>query len=537
MLNKIKEIKLSKIKDELARYESLSEEIKRLDDEIKEIDKLESPQMPYEHLAPLNYSLLSKLLFKRKEYLEKVKERNEALSNYDKANEEYYKKRESLKSLEEKKNECIALQASLSNVLEEYKQISSANNIKDLGMTFEEATSFLIENNEEVILDESDLDIINNESNFESKKDFCLVHKTMYSPKNSKVSPAFSQNIMKSSATYFDGEEFTFNYNVGRNTVHFCLNGEVTSHSLGVFEGREYAVIMPFEKADDSTLTSLRGEDTYFEGPLSIKGGYILCIKDKLEEVKKNNPEVTVIGVDNSNIDGYANAFLSMLGYKNEEIGTVDWTNEKDSKKLRTFIEDNGYLNDVHYGSYDDYKETAIEYFSKIIGFVQTIKEKMQQGKTYDVDKLLEMLYEKRKWVVKDGKRTVDDAGKLEVSVTKLLYYTLNAIDRGTKDFKDIEHFYIEDCFGEKLENDVSSSSKRNLNYLFYKLKTLYNIDINEEIINKLSALTCEDNKVDHLTIERSLNEELDKNFIKNLVSELYLNKDAVEEYSEGIKR
>ena len=537
MLNKIKEIKLSKIKDELDKYESAKKEIEDLNKEIEEIGNMKRPEQPLEYIVPLNYGLLSRILFKRKEYLEKKKEKEDGLKAFEEKEKEYESKKSSLDSLIKKRDDLISFQGEHKDALESYKKITESKNIKELGLSFEEAVLFLKENNEDIILDESDLDIIINESNFDKKEDFCLVHKTMYEPSNSEIKPALVQGIKKTKSTIIDGEEFTVSYNIGRNTVHVCLNGEVKSHELGHFDGRDYAIIMPFDKIDDSNLLSLRGEDTFFEGALKIQGGYILCTKEHIEEARKNNPGVTIIGIDNENVDGYANAFLSMLGYKYEKVGKSFWLNEKDQKKLELFAGNNKYRQLEHNGSMQSQRENVIESYSQIIGFIETLKEKMSQGKIYDIDKLLELAKEDR-WVLKDGKRTGEVLFNVELSISDLIDYTKDTIFMKQKCYQGEEAVtLLEDCFGEKLDSPATSSVERNLNYLFYKLKTLYDIDVDREMLYDMIKDNPGADNLDELHIFSDQKGKLDEAFMRNIISELYKKRDLTEEYSEGITR
>ncbi len=62
--------------------------------------------------------------------------------------------------------------------------------------------------------------------------DLVLVHKTNFIPENGVIKSSRDAGVLLDH--YFDvgGERYRGKHLFERNTVHFCLNGEVTSHMM-----------------------------------------------------------------------------------------------------------------------------------------------------------------------------------------------------------------------------------------------------------------------------------------------------------------
>ena len=102
-----------------------------------------------------------------------------------------------------------------------------------------------------------------------------------------------------------------------------------------------------------------------FNKAVNLSNGYILCPVAEVEELQKSNPNVMVIGYDTENVDGLANAFLTTLGYRYEEIGTDSWLSSEANKKHNKYISRTGNTSKplksgVHSGSMEDSRDRQI---------------------------------------------------------------------------------------------------------------------------------------------------------------------------------
>lgn len=75
-----------------------------------------------------------------------------------------------------------------------------------------------------------------------------------------------------------------------RDTLHFTINGLVQSSMYGNFDDRDYIMIEPLAKHIDSPLKSLRPEDTYFKGDMTLSDESSLIISEEVYEKIKDDP-------------------------------------------------------------------------------------------------------------------------------------------------------------------------------------------------------------------------------------------------------
>ena len=116
---------------------------------------------------------------------------------------------------------------------EEWKQntietINNAKTLKDMGMSFNEASDILRKRNMPIVLTEADKVITENDSNFENLSDLIFVHKTMYFPQDSTIRTAKDAGAEMSQELEIDGQNYAISGKSERETLHFTLNTEVT---------------------------------------------------------------------------------------------------------------------------------------------------------------------------------------------------------------------------------------------------------------------------------------------------------------------
>lgn len=87
-----------------------------------------------------------------------------------------------------------------------------------------------------------------------------------------------------------ESKKYEVCFEIFRTTIHFCINGLVTSHMYGNFEGRPYAIIEPLKHhIMDKSLCSLNACDTYFNDDMVLSDEAVLVItEDKFNEIKND---------------------------------------------------------------------------------------------------------------------------------------------------------------------------------------------------------------------------------------------------------
>ena len=167
--------------------------------------------------------------------------------------------------------------------------------------------------------------------------DLVLVRTTNAFPQNGVVEILDKHTMPETQESFFkreiegrglDLKDFDMYSFMNRRTSHWTLNGLVSSHMYGNFEGRNFILVEPFEKqVNHDGLLNIDEADTYFNGDLKLSEKAIILMK--LEEYKERykDPEKRK-EMENMNIRLFVGdekiavkMLLQDLGYVYEEIG------------------------------------------------------------------------------------------------------------------------------------------------------------------------------------------------------------------------
>lgn len=109
-----------------------------------------------------------------------------------------------------------------------------------------------------------------------------------------------------------------------RSTVHFCINGLVSSHAKGNFDNRHFVIIdhIMFHLTHND-IRSFRVEDTFFYGNVPLSSDAVILIKEQeYDELLMQYPQlqqakvVLYKGLENDAV----NIYLASIGIVSEEI-------------------------------------------------------------------------------------------------------------------------------------------------------------------------------------------------------------------------
>ena len=161
---------------------------------------------------------------------------------------------------------------------------------------------------------------------------------------------------------------------MGRDTIHFCLNGLVGDHAFNSFGGRPYIIVEPLKyHVEDKNLESLRVEDTYFSDRVKLSDEAVLIISEEAYNVIKDDPnyvsdlesyDIYIYKGNNQQKAvsevlkrlGYDSFLVSSHGYSN---GTALYTPAYEMYNyINKYAEDNDISNKPHFGSKFHYEET-----------------------------------------------------------------------------------------------------------------------------------------------------------------------------------
>lgn len=194
---------------------------------------------------------------------------------------------------------------------------------------------------ENLILTEEDLQegIDNTGKEINGIEDLIAIHKTNFTPKGRIQTPYETGKFIRTGKQMqlANGEniDFEFDCRAYRNTIHFCLNGQVESHAYGNWDTVKYAVYIPLQDAKDNIVAGTEC-DIFSLGGVDIDASaYVLCPESEIEQMKQVNPQAMVVGYKGDSVSPYVNVFLSQaLEYKQKEPtqSSTTWKISKNKK-------------------------------------------------------------------------------------------------------------------------------------------------------------------------------------------------------------
>ena len=173
-----------------------------------------------------------------------------------------------------------------------------------------------------------------------------------------------------------------------RETIHFAINGIVSSHMDGNFENRKCIIIEPFEEhINDSNLKNVQPNDLYFDGSIRLTYEAVILTpidvyekeKDKEEfQELKNTYKVIVFKGDE---ELAVNSVLSWLGYTFHTFNMWDFspsTNYPNQKlleeEMKQFLIKVSKTNQIQYTNHTFSKEGNDEVNKKIDTYNHTME-------------------------------------------------------------------------------------------------------------------------------------------------------------------
>ena len=119
-----------------------------------------------------------------------------------------------------------------------------------------------------------------------------------------------------------------------RSTIHFSINGLVSSHAYGNFDNRAFTILEPLKyHIEDSSLLSLNVCDTYFNDDMKLSDDAIILIdKNKYEEIKDKEEYIEVLSsmkvyVYTGNLQEALSIVLHDLGYDSFIVNSNGYVN------------------------------------------------------------------------------------------------------------------------------------------------------------------------------------------------------------------
>lgn len=265
----------------------------------------------------------------------------------------------------------------LEDLESEIRKTTSAQTLFELGIKPEEAVSMLEANGITPVLDESDREVYQHEKDFDDKEDLIMVHKSKGMPMGNRLSTQKELGLKNTSNIELDGKKYSYSYETPRDTLHTSMNGEVSSHLYGDWEDSKYATLQPFAEVDNRKVASAVPNDTYTHGgiPLS-RNAWILCPASEVAKAKQQNPNINVLGYQGDNVTGFANPFLSQLGYRAQEVGQWGWElGSKAQDQFYQIAQRENFRTQQHTETTECEDEDLIININKMIALVKLLRD------------------------------------------------------------------------------------------------------------------------------------------------------------------
>ncbi len=137
-----------------------------------------------------------------------------------------------------------------------------------------------------------------------------------------------------------------------RSSIHYCLNGVVSSHMQGSFDDSPVIIIEPFSvHENDSNILAVRGEDTYFANKLQLSDKTIILVEESsLDEIVKQNinPHITIIPYRGNRDIALQWVLIGMMDIVPEIIGKDYIIESETSQMITDFIRRKNYPLEKH---------------------------------------------------------------------------------------------------------------------------------------------------------------------------------------------
>lgn len=367
MIDEIKRIKLEELEECKEQESNIKQNYYEILNQLLNLQSEQSRGITVRD----NFSLLEKLITRRKEY-KRFKAQSRRFSELPKL----ISKAESELEEEVKKAEIELEKRGITAKKRELVTIVEAKTLSEMGITPIEAMEFLESKGIQPVLSEADKNLTRNPRDYSSKSSLIGVHKGGHAPVNNILSSAKDAGAKLKWKIRINGIEYEYSYKIERDTVHMSMNDEVASHIYGSWDGKKYAVLIPFDDIPNEKIGCAETVDTFTKGSIELsEHSWILCPKNEVEKLKKLNPKVHVLGYEGENVQGFSQPFLTQLGYRAEDVGMWSWDDNESCNQFNDLMKKEGIERGHH--SYTDFfkSEKALQNINATVSICKLLKE------------------------------------------------------------------------------------------------------------------------------------------------------------------
>ncbi len=375
MLEEIKKIKLEEFNSRRVVLEEKETEIrKKLQKMNSELWGLEWEQSNGITVRS-EFSFFEKFVTKRSQY-KKFKIQSKRLSEVTKLIEELKKQIKLEEANVERELENSGINAELREIKQKIELFERAQTLYEIGISPIDAMTFLETKGITPVLTESDKVSYSHPRDYSSKSSLICVHKTKYIPIGSMIRTAKDSNVEMQKEVTLNGTTYKYSYKSARDTIHMAMNDEVSSHIYGSWDDCKYAILIPFDDIPNEKIGRAAPMDTFTRGSLELsKNAWILCPKGEVQRIKALNLNVHVLGYEGESVKDFSQPFLTQLGYRAEDVGMWNWTNDESAKQFYELMQKEGIKIGTHSYTYFHEDELVLTNINEAISLCKLLRD------------------------------------------------------------------------------------------------------------------------------------------------------------------
>ncbi len=374
MIDEVKKIKLEELNNQKLQYEEKENNIKnRLHTLRSKLFELEWEQSDGITVRD-NFSFFEKWVTRRKDY-KKFKAQSKRLSELPKLISDAKSELQEESEKVEHELEASGINDKLTEIKQKISLIENAKTLYETGITPAEAVKILESNGIQPVLSESDKSIFSHPRDYSSKSSLIGVHKTRYVPTSNMIKSAKDSNVEYKENITINGVQYEYSFKSARDTVHMAMNDEVASHIRGSWDDCKYAVLIPFDDIPNEKIGRAAPMDTFTRGSIELsENTWILCPKNEVEQLKIFNPKVHVLGYEGENVKGFSQPFLTQLGYRAENVGMWEWSDDESNKQFYKLMSKEGIKTAPHTFTYFYEDENTLGFINQIVSLSKLLR-------------------------------------------------------------------------------------------------------------------------------------------------------------------
>lgn len=158
----------------------------------------------------------------------------------------------------------------------------------------------------------------------------------------------------------------------------------------GSWDDCPYAVLIPVDDIPPEQIGSAAPMDLFTKGSIELtENTWILCPAKEIERLKVFNPKANILGYEGEKVLGFAQAFLTHLGYHSEQCSSWSWSDEKSVAEYAKLMEEKGFDLTPHSMTSFSRDEEAFTQINHAVALSKLLRDHNLLTKTEDIENIM----------------------------------------------------------------------------------------------------------------------------------------------------